>query len=82
MKSYEQIKKETNDALTELVMFAGSKSRLARALNVSPQVVQGWQNRGRISATMAIQAEIVTAGAFTKEYLRPDVQQWIGETVE
>lgn len=77
MKSYEEIKSEQAANLLRLVEFAGSQSRLARELDVSPQVVQNWIKRGRISATCAIDVERVTKGRFTKEELRPDVQTWV-----
>lgn len=79
MKSYKQIKQEQAAELIRLIEFAGSQSRLARALNVSPQVVQNWVKRGRISATCAINAERETNGFITKEELRPDVESWIDQ---
>lgn len=79
MKSFEQIKSEQADALMRLVEYAGNQSRLARGLNVSPQVVQNWIKRGRISAMCAIEAEKITGGAITKHELRPDVETWINE---
>jgi DNA-binding transcriptional regulator YdaS (Cro superfamily) len=79
MKSYEQIKQEQASELMRLIKFAGSQSRLARALDVSPQVVQNWVKRGRISATCAIEAEEQTNGFITKEELRPDVDSWSTE---
>ena len=79
MKSFEQIKQEQASELMRLIEFAGSQARLARALDVSPQVVQNWVKRGRISATCAIDAEQQTNGFITKEELRPDVENWLTE---
>ena len=79
MKSFEQIKKEQASALDRLIQFCGSQARLARALDVSPQVVQNWVKRGRISATAAIDIERESNGAFTRQELRPDVESWIDE---
>lgn len=79
MKPYQQIRAEQAQYLAKLISYAGSQSRLARGLNVSPQVVQNWVKRGRISATCAIEAEALTGGAITKEDLRPDVESWLGE---
>lgn len=79
MKSFEQIKTEQAESLIRLVEYAGNQSRLARHLNVSPQVVQNWIKRGRISASCAIDAERITKGAITKRELRPDVDKWIDE---
>lgn len=79
MQSFEDIKKQQASELQRLIEFCGSQARLGRALNVSPQVVQNWVKRGRISATAAMDAERESNGAFTKEELRPDVHSWIDE---
>ena len=79
MKSFKEIEKQRRLSLIRLIEFAGSQSRLARALNVSPQVVRGWVKRGRISATYAKVAEKETNGFLTKEELRPDVTVWSGQ---
>lgn len=81
MKPYSEIIKQQKKALNELIEYAGTKTRLAHYMDVSPQVVQGWVNRGRISATMAIEAEKITNGAITKEYLRPDVLGWFKDAI-
>jgi len=81
MKPYRQIKNEQSINLLRLIEFAGNQARLARALDVTPQVVAGWVKRGRISATMAIIAERETNGFITKEQLRPDVAVWGGVNV-
>lgn len=77
MKPHTQIKAEQSHALIKLINYAGSQAALARGLDVSRQVVQNWVARGRISATMAIEAEKQTNGFITKEELRPDVTSWI-----
>jgi DNA-binding transcriptional regulator YdaS (Cro superfamily) len=79
MKPYDQIKIEQSFNLNKLVSYAGSKPRLARALNVHKQTVYDWVKRGRISALCAIEAEKITKGYITKEDLRPDVENWMKE---
>lgn len=79
VKPYKQLKQEQSETLIRLIEYAGSQSRLARGLNVSPQVVQNWVKRGRISASCAIDAEALTGGFITKRDLRPDVETWINE---
>lgn len=79
MKPYEEVLQEQSLNLMRLIEYAGSQSRLARGLDVSPQVVQNWVKRGRISASCAIDAEKLTNGFITKRDLRPDVETWINE---
>lgn len=79
MKPYEEIEEQMKEQLNALVEWSGSQVRLAHYLNVSKQVVSSWVRRGRISASMAIEVEKVTKGAFTKRQLRPDVVKWIDE---
>lgn len=71
-----QIQQQEKAQLVALVKWAGSKTRLAKMLGVTPQVVSGWMKRGRISATSAAEAEKQTRGLFTKRALRPDVTEW------
>ena len=79
MKSIEELKEQQRGELKALIDWAGSQTRLAHYLSISPQVVSNWVARGRISASMAIEVEKVTKGAFTKRQLRPDVIKWIDE---
>ena len=79
MKPIAELKKEQKQELERLISWAGSQTRLAHYLDISPQVVSNWVARGRISACMAIKIEEVTNGAFTKRQLRPDVIKWIDE---
>ena len=77
MKSIaEQIKEMEKKKLAELIDYVGGQSSLARFVGVSRQSVNEWVNRGRISATAAIDVERLTNGAFKKEDLRPAVTQW------
>ena len=76
MLSDAQVKKHNKAALLALLTWVGNKNRLAKQLGVSAQTVHGWVKRGRISATSAKIVEEKTAGLFTKEYLRCDVEDW------
>ena len=76
MKPIWEIEKEQKTALDKLLKFAGTQKRLAHFLEVSPTNVNFWVKRGRISATAAMKAEIVTDGYVKKEELRPDVIDW------
>lgn len=55
-----------------------NKADMARALDVTPQAVNDWFRRGRISAVKAIMVDEVTDGKLTKEFMRPDVEEWFG----
>ena len=72
----EQIKKQQKEQLDELIEWCGDMSNTARLLGVTPQSVAQWVQRGRISATMAAEAEKQTRGAVKKKGLRPDVIDW------
>lgn len=73
----EMVKQRQAEELDKLIQYYGTQSKLSRALGVSRFVVNRWVDRGRISATSAIDAERVTGGRFKKEELRPDVIDWI-----
>lgn len=62
--------------LESAIEWAGSPQMLAKFLNVSPQVVNNWTSRGRISATAAALLEFKTSGKFKKSEMRPDVKEW------
>lgn len=72
----EQIKEMEKKALDALIEHMGGQASLARFVGVSRQSVNEWVNRGRISATAAIDVERITSGVFKKEDLRPAVTQW------
>ncbi len=76
MKTQEQIEEQQRSQLNKLLVWIGTRSRLAAELGVSRQVVYGWVDRGRISATAATQVHIKTDGLFRREDLRPDVKEW------
>lgn len=58
--------------------FDFNKARMARALNVTPQAINDWFKRGRVSAKKAIYIDELTKGKIKKEDLRPDVKEWFG----
>lgn len=72
----EQVQRMQRDTLDALISWAGGQASLARLLGVSDQVVNNWVTRGRISATMAAEAEKHSRGLFSKRNLRPDVRDW------
>jgi len=76
MKTQQQIEQQQRDQLSKLIAWVGTRRRLAAELGVSRQVVYGWMDRGRISATAATQVHIKTDGLFRREDLRPDVREW------
>jgi len=56
--------------------FNYNRNALAKALNVSLQVIYLWFARGQISKYGAINAEKATGGAVTKQELRPDISEF------
>jgi DNA-binding transcriptional regulator YdaS (Cro superfamily) len=72
----ERIAAQEKAALEKLVQDFGSQARLAEFLGVTPQAVNEWLKRGRISATAAAQLEEKTKGEYRKADLRPDVKEW------
>lgn len=61
-------------ALDRAIKFCGSKSALARELDVSHVTVLQWeQERYRIPPERAKQVEQITGGLVRREKLRPDV---------
>lgn len=76
----DELRKAQRLALNKLLSLYGySKQNMAVGLGVKPNVVYGWFGRGRISAHMAIKAEVVTGGGIKKQELRPDVLEWVIE---
>jgi DNA-binding transcriptional regulator YdaS (Cro superfamily) len=75
----EDLKEKQKNALGRLWRYYDlNKSKMARDLGVSQQVVNAWFSRGRISAVAAITVEEKTNGKITKQELRPDVTEWFG----
>ena len=72
----QQIKATQAKSLIKLIGYFGSQARTAAYLNVSPQVVSKWVTRGRISAKMAMHAQVVSGNYVSREDLRPDVANW------
>jgi len=71
-----RIESKQKKTLNEFIAWCGGASNAARFLDVSPQVVSAWIARGRMSATMAAEAEIQSEGIFNKAEFRPDVIDW------
>ncbi len=83
--SIEKSKKIARETLDRLIEYVGSQARLARMLGeqgfeVSPQAVQMWCQRGRVSkkAALAITRHPELWGEFTLSQLRPEVttEEW------
>lgn len=72
----QQIKSTQAKSLIKLIGYFGSQARTAAYMDVSPQVVQGWLLRGRISAKMAMKAQVASGNYISREELRPDVINW------
>jgi len=73
----EQWVAQQKETLDKLINWAGGMSTLRSLLGLPTTAhIHGWVRRGRISATYAIKAEIITEGLITKEQLRPDVTRW------
>ena len=62
------------NSITKAIQLAGSASRLAAALKVTPQAVCFWRDGLRkLPAELCIHIEKATQGAVRCEDLRPDV---------
>lgn len=72
----QQISEKEKEQLSLLIAWVGGQSNLSRLLGVTPQVVNNWVSRGRISATAASVVEKKLNGKFKKSDLRPDVLNW------
>lgn len=58
-------------AIRKAVEAAGSQSALARALAITPQAVQKWEETGRVPAERVLRIESVTG--VSRHDLRPDI---------
>jgi DNA-binding transcriptional regulator YdaS (Cro superfamily) len=77
MKSVdEQLSEHHAMMLDRVIAWAGSPGTLAVLLDVTPQTVQSWMARGRISAKAAVRAEQISGGVFKARDLRPQVAVW------
>jgi len=76
MSIQDRLQQQEKEQLDAAIKWAGSRPILAKILGVSQQVVHGWVQRGRISATAAAKLEEITKGEFKKSEMRPDVKEW------
>ena len=61
------------DALNQAIAAAGGVSKLAKAIGVSQSAVSNWRARGTpIAERWCVRIETATAGAVTRQDLRPD----------
>ena len=61
------------NAIEIAIEAIGSQSKLAKALNCTPQVVHNWLQRRNIPAERCIDIERASGGVVTCEQLRPDL---------
>jgi len=60
-------------AIQQAVSWAGSPSRLAELLGVTPAAISEWTSGRRpVSVRRCVQIESITGGAVTRQELRPD----------
>ena len=76
MSLSEKHKRQQIVELNQVLIWAGSHTKLAKILGVDRATVSTWVKRGRMSATMAERLEELTGGLFRKRELRPDVVKW------
>jgi len=67
------------DAIAEAIQMFGSEIALARAIGYTAPAVRRARDKGRPSAEMACNIEVVTNGRITRLALRPDI---FGPTVK
>jgi DNA-binding transcriptional regulator YdaS (Cro superfamily) len=64
----------TSEAISKAAEVLGSKSNLARTLNVTPAMVHQWERGIRqVAAEHCIEIERATRGAVRCESIRPDM---------
>ncbi|WP_226649298.1 transcriptional regulator [Microbulbifer variabilis] len=61
-----------SEAINDAIKFFGSARGLAGQIGVTSMAVSHWKNRG-IPVTRALQIDVLTNGAVSKERLRPDI---------
>ena len=63
----------TNEGLQKAVDIFGSQRKLAKAIGMYPQQINGWVNTGKVPVKHCKKIEQVTNGEVTCFDLRPDV---------
>jgi DNA-binding transcriptional regulator YdaS (Cro superfamily) len=61
-----------NPHVKRAIELLGSQTKLAKACGSKQQHVWNWLHRDEVPIERAIQIEVITGGAVTKEQLRPD----------
>ena len=71
-----QLSSLEKERLAQLIEFAGGAAHLGAMLDLSPQTVQGWTTRGRISMAAAKLVAVHPAFAekFPLHYMRPELE--------
>ena len=72
-----EVRTKSRKAMEHAIEIMGTKTKLARALNVSPEVIYSWMNINRygISPRHALLLEELTQGRVTRYQLRADIYQ-------
>jgi transposase-like protein len=75
--SKQRLKEQCKKALIELLIhFGGSKAEMARQAGVARNTVSYWFTRGQVGRESARKYGRMRTIPFTKEQLRPDIQNW------
>ncbi len=69
------IRNESRKALCEAIVILGSATKLARALGIEPEIINGWLNISQfgVSDRYAIPIEEATKAKISRERLRSDL---------
>lgn len=68
------VETKVNDIFTDLIKHFGNQNKTASALGVDQSAVSGWvRNKHGMSPTVAIKAEKITNGKFSRKDLCPSV---------
>lgn len=78
-KPTDEQKAQMKQAVIKLIEEMGGLTNAAKALGVKMLVLNGWRTRGRIPAYQAdkiSRKRNMKAKGFTREFMRPDVNDW------
>lgn len=66
-------RKPEKNPIERACIAAGSQSRLAELVGVTPQAVSKWLRTGSVPAERVLAVEAASAGAVSRYDLRPDI---------
>lgn len=61
------------NGIEKAIYIAGSQTKLAKLLGITPQAVQKWAGGKQVPVTRSIEIERVLNGKITRCELRPDI---------